>query len=83
VVEALSYGMPVVCNTRGIDGLIDKTNNGCLVSDDPVEFANNIMKLLTDEPEYKKQAENALGAFSINYEREHCYKNLDTVFEIV
>jgi hypothetical protein len=41
------------------------------------------MKLLTDEPEYKKQAENALGAFSINYEREHCYKNLDTVFEIV
>ncbi|TBO45159.1 glycosyltransferase [Pedobacter kyonggii] len=83
VVEALSYGLPIVCNARGIDGLINKTDNGCLVSDDPVEFGNNIMKLLTDESEYKKQAENAFAAFSINYEKERCYKNLDTVFEIV
>ncbi|WP_083505283.1 glycosyltransferase [Pedobacter ginsenosidimutans] len=80
VVEALSYGLPVVCNTRGIDGLINKTNNGCLVSDDPIEFGNNIILLLTDESEYKKQAENALDAFSINYEKEHCYKNLDKLF---
>lgn len=83
VVEALSYGLPIVCNTRGIDGLINKTDNGCLVSDDPVEFRNNIMLLLTDESEYKKQAENAFAAFNINYEKERCYKNLDTVFEIV
>lgn len=81
VVEALSYGLPIVCNTRGIDGLINKTDNGCLVSDDPVEFANNIIKLLTDESEYKKQAENASTAFTINYEKEHCYKQLDTVFK--
>jgi glycosyltransferase involved in cell wall biosynthesis len=80
VVEALSYGLPIVCNTRGVDGLINKTNNGCLVSDDSIEFGNNIMKLLTDESEYKKQAENALAAFSINYEKEHCYKNLDKLF---
>lgn len=80
VVEALSYGLPIVCNTRGLDGLINKTDNGCLVSDDPVEFGNNIMKLLTDESEYKKQAENAFAAFSINYEKEHCYKNLDKLF---
>lgn len=80
VVEALSYGLPIVCNTRGIDGLINKTDNGCLVSDDPVEFGNNIMLLLTDESEYKKQAKNAFAAFSINYEKERCYKNLDKLF---
>ncbi|WP_316846611.1 glycosyltransferase family 4 protein [Pedobacter psychrodurus] len=80
VVEALSYGLPIVCNTRGIDGLIDKTNNGCLVSDDPVEFGKNIIKLLTDESEYKKQAENASDAFSLNYEKEICYKKLDKQF---
>jgi glycosyltransferase involved in cell wall biosynthesis len=80
VVEALSYGLPIVCNARGIDGLINKTDNGCLVSDDPVEFRNNIMQLLTDESEYKKQAENAYTAFRINYEKEYCYKNLDKVF---
>lgn len=81
VVEALSYGMPVVCNTRGIDGLIDKNNNGCLVSDDAVEFKNNIMQLLTDASAYQKQAENALTTFNLNYEKEQCYKNLDTVFK--
>jgi len=78
VVEALSYGLPVVCNTRGIDGLINKTNNGCLVSDDPVQFKHNIIKLLTDDIEYKLQSENAQEAFSINYEKDRCYKNLDT-----
>ncbi|KIA93202.1 hypothetical protein OC25_14325 [Pedobacter kyungheensis] len=83
VVEALSYGMPVVCNTRGIDGLIDKNNNGCLVSDDAVEFKNNIMQLLTDDSAYQKQAENALATFNLNYEKEQCYKNLDTIFGIV
>lgn len=83
VVEALSYGMPVVCNTRGIDGLIDKNNNGCLVSDDAVEFKNNIMQLLTDASAYQKQAENALATFNLNYEKEQCYKNLDTIFSIV
>lgn len=83
VVEALSYGLPIVCNTRGIDGLINKTDNGCLVSDDPIEFGHNIMKLLTDEAEYKKQAENALNAFNMNYEKERCYEHLDTVFQIV
>ena len=82
VVEALSFGIPIVCNTRGVDGLINKTNNGCLVSDDPVEFGNNIMKLLTNEAEYKKQAENALMAFSMNYEKEECYKKLDTIFDM-
>ena len=83
VVEALSYGLPIVCNTRGLDGLIDKTNNGCLVSDNPVEFGNNIMKLLTNDSAYKKQAENALATFSTNYEKEECYKKLDTIFGIV
>lgn len=81
VVEALSYGLPVVCNTRGIDGLRDKTNNGCLVSDDAVEFKNNIMQLLTDASVYQKQAENALATFNISYEKEICYKNLDKLFQ--
>lgn len=80
VVEALSYGLPVVCNTRGVDGLINKTNNGCLVSDDPAEFRNNIIKLLTDKSEYKKQAENASAAFYLNYEKKACYKKLDQIF---
>lgn len=80
VVEALSYGLPVVCNTRGIDGLINKTNNGCLVSDSPEGFKNNIIILLTDKLAYEKQSREAVDTFSTNYEKEYCYKNLDKLF---
>ncbi len=54
VVEALANNIPVVTTTRGVDGLINKTENGCMVADDPVEFANKIKSLMTQEVLYKK-----------------------------
>lgn len=54
VVEALSYGMPVVTNIRGIDGLFNKKQNGCIVASSGVEFANEINRLFSDENYYKK-----------------------------
>jgi len=33
VLEALSYGIPVVTNQRGVDGLLNKSANGCLVTE--------------------------------------------------
>lgn len=56
VVEAMSYGLPVVCNERGVDGLPDKTRNGCIVTEDPAEFAKQINALLTDRTLYDRQA---------------------------
>ena len=56
VVEAMSYGVPVVCNERGVDGLPDKTKNGCIVTDDPETFAASINALLTDSAAYQKAA---------------------------
>jgi hypothetical protein len=47
--EALSYSIPVVTTVLGVDGFPDKFENGCLVSDNPKIFANNIIKLLQDE----------------------------------
>jgi glycosyltransferase involved in cell wall biosynthesis len=82
VVEALSYGLPVVCNTRGVDGLLNKTDNGCMVTDDPKEFATNIHVLLNDENIYNKQSEFAKHTFLSNYESSNCYKKLDKFFNI-
>ena len=53
----MEYGLPVVCNERGVDGLPDKTESGCLVTEDPIEFANYICKLLNDQ-EYYAQISN-------------------------
>jgi len=54
VVEAMVYGIPVVCSERGINGLPDKTLSGCLVADEPEEFAQYLIKLTEDEHLYSE-----------------------------
>lgn len=67
VVEALSYGMPVVGTTRSVDGFSSKTNNGCLIADDPEGFKNHITSLLEDNNYYKKIQDQAIEYFETNF----------------
>lgn len=80
VIEALSFGIPVVCNERGIDGLSNKTNNGCLVTNNPMEFANFIQKLHQDSVFYEIHSENAKQFFKENHYISNTYSKLDKVF---
>ena len=52
VLESLSNNLPVVTNTRGVDGLSQKNNNGCLVTDDAEEFAKYIETLVANHEYY-------------------------------
>lgn len=81
VVEALAHGLPVVCNMRGVDGLPNKTLNGCLVADDAKQFAQNIINLLGDEDLYNTQAALAVQAFNNGFSRSLVYRELDSVFQ--
>jgi glycosyltransferase involved in cell wall biosynthesis len=80
VVEALAYGLPVVCTQRGVDGLPNKINNGCLVSDDPDEFARNITALLTSETFYNRQHTYATEHFKSAFEADSSMELLDNCF---
>jgi len=80
VIEALSYHLPVVCNTRGVDGLINKNNNGCLVSDEPEEFSRHITSLLQQREIYQEQTLFAKEAFESGYDQKSCYYKLDQLF---
>ncbi|ESU22395.1 hypothetical protein FEDK69T_23810 [Flavobacterium enshiense DK69] len=80
VVEAMSYGLPVVCNERGLDGLSSKYNNGCLATNSPSEFAENIHKLLSDSDLYAKVSEQAVNHFMQTYDTNVVYKMLDSIF---
>ncbi|MFD0751510.1 glycosyltransferase [Mucilaginibacter calamicampi] len=80
VVEALAHALPVVCTTRGVDGLPNKTLNGCLVTDDSAQFAHNIVALLNDNDFYKRQSRLAEQAFSNGFSTETVYTELDKVF---
>ncbi|GAA4097480.1 glycosyltransferase family 4 protein [Mucilaginibacter panaciglaebae] len=80
VVEALAHGLPVVCNLRGIDGLPNKRLNGCLVSDDPEVFAQNIVALLNDKEFYALQSDFARDMFNHSFSKAVLYKELDAAF---
>ena len=80
VVEALAHGLPVVCNLRGIDGLPNKRLNGCLVSDDPAVFAQNIIDLLNDKEAYNLQSVFAKELFNNSFSKAVLYRELDAAF---
>lgn len=82
VVEALSYGIPVVCNTRGVDGLLNKASNGCLVTDNSDEMANYINKLLEDKAFYEQTKTEAQNFFLETLEKDKVYNTLDRFFNI-
>ena len=67
VIEALSYGLPIVCTLRGIDGLSNKTNNGCWVAENEKEFSEHIIQLLNDPKLYEKYRKQSLDFFTENY----------------
>jgi glycosyltransferase involved in cell wall biosynthesis len=80
VVESLSYGIPVVCNERGVDGLLNKINNGCLSTNQPDIFASYIMELLTNEAFYDSQTKYALDFFSASLDKNIIRSKLNQFF---
>lgn len=81
VIEALSFGLPVVCNTRGVDGMSNKINNGCLVRDNPKEFAEAIKLILTDKNYYSEISNYGKKYFLTNNDKATCYEKIDKIFK--
>lgn len=82
VVEALSFGRPVVSTWRGIDGLPQKTCNGCLVADTPSGFATHIGRLLDDEETYIQLGKQAKQLVEAHFSKTTVYRKLDEVFVV-
>jgi len=80
VVEAMAFGLPVVCTPRGTDGLPNKQDNGCLVSDDPAKFAEYIMSLLNDAALYEQQRRYSKKMFDTSFSQQVVFRSLDDVF---
>ena len=83
VVEALSFGLPIVCNTRGVDGLINKNNNGCLVADRPTDYASNINRLLENSNFYTKLSDQAKDFYNSNLSLNSIYNALDNYIKLI
>lgn len=77
VLESLSYNVPVVTNTRGVDGLSQKNDNGCLVSNDAKKFATYMENLLQDDNFYEKTRQKAHDFIKNN----HCLEKEISFFK--
>jgi glycosyltransferase involved in cell wall biosynthesis len=80
VVEALSFGLPVITTYKGVAGFPSKINNGCLIASSPKEFANCIKRLLNDNELYDFHSQQALNFFLENFEESKVYQQLDEIF---
>lgn len=80
IVEALSFGLPVITTYKGVAGFPSKINNGCLIAGSPKEFAYWIHKLLKDKELYDFHSQQALNFFLENFEESKVYHQLDEIF---
>ncbi len=80
IVEALSYGIPIVTTSWGLTGILQKYDNGCVVVDGEEEFAEAIKKLLNDRNEYIKLKKQGEDFFRRNFSTDAVDRNLDYIF---
>lgn len=81
VIESLAYGLPVVCTRKGIDGLLNKVDNGCLVAETPEQFAGHIHRLHTDENFYRYQQQLAFDYHKRHHTMDVLYNTLDAMLQ--
>ena len=82
VIDSLARGVPVVTTIWGVDGFADKHNNGCLVHDDPQDFAGAVNRLATDEALYRKTVEAGNAYFREYLSLEANQETLNRIFDL-
>jgi glycosyltransferase involved in cell wall biosynthesis len=80
VVEALSFGKPVVTTPWGLVGMLQKEENGCLSRNNGEEFAGAIQQLVNDPGAYRKQQDLAKQFFKNQFSNAVVYRKLDQLF---
>ncbi len=63
VIEALSFGVPIICTTKSVAGFPYDVENGMAIEDDPIQFANKILSFTSNESLLKKMSTNAKKYF--------------------
>ena len=81
VVESLSYGVPVIATSKGMDGFTNKnTGYGIMVENEPEGFAETIHQLVSNEVFYQQQCIAATQTFENTFSYEANFKKLDGIF---
>lgn len=80
VIEALSYGKPVVTTKWGLTGIISKENNGCILADSETSFADALLELLVNSDHYHSVRQQGIDFFRRKFTLKACWGKLDSIF---
>jgi glycosyltransferase involved in cell wall biosynthesis len=79
IYECMAAGLPVVSTTVGAEGLQYRDGEDIVLADEPNAFAAACVRLLTDDAERRRIAENALA----RAQRELSWEAVSLIFEAI
>ncbi|NJP10531.1 MAG: glycosyltransferase family 4 protein [Leptolyngbyaceae cyanobacterium RU_5_1] len=80
--EAMAYATPIVTTTVGASGLSLVDGINAIVTDQPDQFANQVLQLLSQPELAQKLSEAASMVFNDHYSNAAVYSKLDRLFGI-
>lgn len=82
LIEAMSYSLPIVTTQVCASALFLQDGINALINDNPVQFANHILSLLTDFQFATKLSQEVKTTFEQEYSTPAIYLKLDKMFGI-
>jgi len=80
--EAMVYALPIITTTVGASGLSLLNNINAIITDEPEDYAKQILRLL-DHPELANRLSDAITTtFQTDYSNQAVYTKLDQLFGI-
>ena len=78
--QSMAYGLPVVTTTIGAEGIGLKNEINALISDEPEEFADSVIRLYSDEELWNGISLNAVEHIESNYSKEAVSRKIAELF---
>lgn len=80
VLEAMACGKPVVTTSVGAEGVVETGEEALLVADDPAEFAEAVVALLSDDQRRASQGEQARQVIERRFSWQRLCDDLDKIY---
>jgi glycosyltransferase involved in cell wall biosynthesis len=81
VLEAMAMGIPVISTSLGAEGIAVTPGQDILIADDPVEFADQVVALMNDEPLRKSMSARGRTLTESRYDWQVITPALEQVYE--
>lgn len=80
ILDALSFGLPVVSTKKGAEGIVSKNEGGVILADNPRKFAKAIIKILKSKKLTEELSKSGLELIKNHYNKEKARLVLEKVY---